>query len=99
MGRTQLGNGRRGDAQLGVALLCLGAVERETQLVAGDAGFECQRLGSLQQALERKGQGAAQVLAGGNVFIVSQVPQHGQFFIGEELMLVHSGCPRLFIAG
>jgi hypothetical protein len=28
-------------------------VERETQLVAGDAGFECQGLGSLQQALER----------------------------------------------
>ena len=42
MRRAKLGDGGGGDAQFGVALRGLGAVQRKTQLVAGDAGLECQ---------------------------------------------------------
>ena len=99
MGRTQLGNGRRGDAQLGVAPPLPGCSGAGNAIGSRRCGLRVSGAWLAATGFERGRAGCRAGIGWWQCLHRFQVPQHGQFFIGEELMLVHSGCPRLFIAG
>ena len=90
-------DGGGGDAQF-MALRGLGAVQRKTQLVAGDGASECQRAARCSR-LCGKGQIASQELAGSLSSLCPGPAAMASSSSVRSPMLVHSGCPRLFIAG